>query len=270
MQKLNNLCGIDIGCTNIKMTAIVDNIPICKTLPSGDDFTREQLINAISDFYLSFDNKFSGLGIAFSGCTTDGQSVSKTTLKCLNNLCVEDFSHLQCAKVCLINDANATALAGLLEYPDSQVLISITNGTGIGCGVAINGILFTGSNGFAGEIYGNPIILQDKQVSKVGEICSSSKILKKVNNPSDGIGKEEIIKEASPYMGSIIVSLIHSYNPDVIYFSGGGFNYPNFLEQTLDFVYEHTYPHFLKNLTFAHSTFSTYSGCFGAMKYLLE
>lgn len=270
MQVLNNLCGIDVGCTNIKMTAIVDNVPIYKSIPSGDDFTREQLVNAISDFYLSFDNKFSGLGIAFSGCTTDGQSVCKTTLKCLNNLCVDDFSHLQCPKVRFLNDANASALAGLLEYPDSQVLVSITNGTGIGCGIAINGNLFTGSNGLAGEIYGNPIILPDGNFSKVGKFCSGSKILKKITNPDSEFRKEEIIKEASPYMGCVLVSLIHSYNPDVIYFSGGGFNYPGYLEQTLDFVYEHTYPQFLKNLTFAHSTFSTYSGCFGAMKYLLE
>lgn len=270
MQKLNNLCGIDVGCSNIKMTAIVDNVPVYKSIPSGDDFTREQLIGAISDFYLSFDNKFSGLGIAFSGCTTDGYSVSKTTLKCLNNLSVDDFSHLQCPKVCLINDANATALAGLLEYPDSQVLISITNGTGIGCGIAINGKLFIGSNGLAGEIYGNPIILSDNQVSKVGKICSGSKILKKLNNSFSELCKEEIIKEASPYMGSVIVSLIHSYNPDVIYFSGGGFNYHGYLEQTLQFVSEHTYSQFLENLKFAHSAFSTYSGCFGAMKYLLE
>lgn len=125
-------------------------------------------------------------------------------------------------------------------------------------------------NGLAGEIYGNPVIFPDNQVSKVGKICSGSKILKKITNPDSEFRKEEIIKDASPYMGSVIVSLIHSYNPDVIYFSGGGFNYPNFLEQTLDFVYEHTYPHFLENLKFAHSTFSIYAGCFGAMKYLLE
>lgn len=47
MQLLNNFCGIDVGCSNIKMTAIVDNVPVYKFIPSGDDFTREQLINAI-------------------------------------------------------------------------------------------------------------------------------------------------------------------------------------------------------------------------------
>lgn len=269
-MQLNNLCGIDVGCTNVKMTAIVDNIPVYKSIPSGDDFTRKQLINAISDFYLSFNNKFSGLGIAFSGCTTDGQSICRTTLNCLNNLSVNDFSHLQCPKIRFINDSNAATLAGLLEYPYSQVLIGITNGTGIGCGIAINGKLFTGSDGLAGEIYGNPIILQNRQISKVGKVCSGSKILKKINNPSNSICKEEIIKDASNYMGSVLTSLIHIFNPDVIYFSGGGFNYPGYLEQTLEFVHKHTYTQFFTNIKFAHSNFSNYAGCFGAMKSLLD
>mgnify|MGYP000398701658 FL=1 len=63
---MKNYCGIDIGCTNIKMVAMINNIPHHKIISSGDSFTREELIDCIYEFYSSFDANFSGLGIAFS------------------------------------------------------------------------------------------------------------------------------------------------------------------------------------------------------------
>ena len=143
IQQLNGLCGIDIGCTNIKMAAFTTSFVAQQSVPSGDDMTKEELIEIVSKFYTSFNYKFKGLGIAFSGCTIDNRSVCDTSLQCLRDLSVHDFSHLHCKKIALINDANASALAGLLEYPDSDVLLGITNGTGIGCGIVINGKLFT-------------------------------------------------------------------------------------------------------------------------------
>lgn len=185
-RQLKNLCGIDVGCTNIKMTAVIGDkssqisLPSGVSISSGDDFTKEELIREISKFYMSFGCDFEGLGIAFSGCTSDGLRVCDTSLRCLENLSVNDFAHLNCKNIKLINDANATALAGLLEYPDAKVLLGITNGTGIGCGIVINGQLFTGANGFAGQIYGNPTVDSNGEIVKNGKICSGSKVLKKI------------------------------------------------------------------------------------------
>ena len=107
-----------------------------------------------------------------SGTTRDGLAVSSTSLQCLENLTTKDFAHLGQNNIRFINDSNATALAGILEYPDAKVLIGITNGTGIGCGVVINGQLFTGANGLAGEIYGNPTVGPDGDIIKNGKIIN--------------------------------------------------------------------------------------------------
>ena len=48
-RQLKNLCGIDVGCTNIKMTAVIGDELLQKTIPSGDDFTKEELIQEISN-----------------------------------------------------------------------------------------------------------------------------------------------------------------------------------------------------------------------------
>ena len=156
-----------------------------------------------------------------------------------------------------------------MEYPESKVLLGVTNGTGIGLGIVINGQLFTGSNGFAGEIYGNPTIGFDGQLTKTGRICSGSKIMKRIYEGDEAQSKwSEAIKGAN-YMGMELVSLIHSFNPDVVYLSGGGFCLPGYFGTVHDFVLKHVYPQFAVGLNFEMSKFSTYSGCYGAMKYLL-
>lgn len=267
IRQLNNLVGIDVGCTNIKMTAIVDNHLMQESVRSGDDFTRNDLVYTISSFYDSFGHNFDGIGIAFSGCTTDELSVYRTTLPCLEGLSYKDFDHLNC-KVRLINDSNATALAGLLEYPDANVLLGVTNGTGIGLGIVINGHLFTGSHGLAGEIYGNPVLNHEGKLIKSGKICSGSKVLKKLNDPERVLSEEDIIEQAASHLGMELVSLVHIFNPDVIYLAGGGFAFPGYFKEMASFVFGYAYPHFLNNLEIKQSSFGSFSGCFGAMKYV--
>ena len=266
----NNLCSIDVGCNNIKMMAIVDGKTTCKTIPSGDNLTRKELVEIIHNFYLSFNDDFKGLGIAFSGFTSDYTKVDFSSLQCLDGLKAEDFSDLNCNVIRFINDSNASTLAGTIEFPNSKVLIGITNGTGIGCGVAINGKLFTGSNGFLGEIYGNPILDENGNIVKVGKICSGSKILKQLNQTNSKEEKEIIIHQSSVYFGMLLSQIIHLYNPDVIYFSGGGFDYPLFLDELIQITKKYCYPHFINNLVLKKSSYENYAGCVGAMKFLLS
>lgn len=268
IRQMNNLCGIDVGCTNIKMVAIVNNKSITHSIPSGDSCSKEYLVNQITKFYHSTGISFKGLGIAFSGCTTDGRTICRTTLNCLKDLCIRDFSHLMCPKINFINDSNASCLAGTIEYPDSKVLVSVTNGTGIGAGIAINGKLFTGANGLTGEIYGNPTFDKNGNITKIGRLCSGSKILKKMRS-TDNSQIDAIITEASQELGMVLVSLIHSFNPDVVYLSGGGFEFYDIFPKTTNFIYQRAYPQFLEDITIVKSSFCNYAGCYGAMKSLL-
>lgn len=267
LLKLDGICGIDVGCTNVKMAAIVDGEMKTRIIPSGDTMTKESLISEISSFYQCFETYLAGLGIAFSGSTTNGCEVSRTSLPCLEGLNTMDFAHLT-DSVSFINDANSAAVAGYLEYPDAKVLVGITNGTGIGAGIVIDGKLFNGASGFSGEIYGNRVLLQGNPV-KVGKLCSGSKILKKLQSVErDSKDYEEIIDSASEYMGSTLISIIHLLNPDVIYFSGGGFYFKDYLTKTTDFVKQYAYPYMLDQLSLVEASFDRYTGCLGAMQYV--
>ena len=261
----NDVIGIDVGHTNIKMMAIVNGKTILKTIPSGDKLTRQELINNIHDYYLSFKHDFKGIGIAFSGGTADSKKVDYTSLPCLKNLSVEDFSRLN-TNISLINDADAATIGGTVEFPNSKVLVGFTNGTGIGCGIAVNGNLFTGSSGFTGEIHENPIISENGNIIKIGQLCSGSMILKKLNLAKTDVEKFQIIQDASMYCGILLSQIIHMYNPDTIVFSGGGFQFPNFLSESINFAKKHCYSKFTQNLTFVSSKYYGYAGCMGAIK----
>ena len=63
-----------------------------------------------------------------------------------------------------------------------------------------------------------------------------------------------------------MADIIHLYNPDVIYLSGGAFSFNNFLDNSIEICKQNVYPHFLSNLIFAKTCFDGYSGCIGAMK----
>ena len=98
-MKLNNLCGIDVGCTNIKMMAIIDGVKNVKTILSGDDFTRASLIEAIYAFYRSFNNDFSGLGIAFSGGAFSFENFFENSIEiCKQNVYTQFLQNLIFAK----------------------------------------------------------------------------------------------------------------------------------------------------------------------------
>ncbi|MFA7588732.1 MAG: ROK family protein [Acholeplasmataceae bacterium] len=50
------------------------------------------------------------------------------------------------------NEANISALGELMMFPDYDNIITINIGIGVGMGIIINGKLYTGEDGFAGEI----------------------------------------------------------------------------------------------------------------------
>jgi len=52
--------------------------------------------------------------------------------------------------------------------------------------------------------------------------------------------------------------------------SGGGFEFPGYIENLKEIVSQYAYPNFLTDLQIVKSNFGSYSGCFGAMMYILN
>lgn len=68
---------------------------------------------------------------------------------------IEDYTGI---KTYVENEANISALGEMIVYADQQNLISINIGIGVGLGIIIDNKLYTGNNGYAGEI-GHTILI---------------------------------------------------------------------------------------------------------------
>ncbi len=150
--------------------------------------------------------------------------------------------------VALENDANLGAL-GESEYGaghEHSHVLYITVSTGIGTGLAVNGHIFGGSRGFAGEL-GHTTVTEKDRICGCGRrgcveaVASGTAIAKQALNagwsPPNGerptaravaeaaaAGDKaalEILTEAATYLGKAIVNFLYAYDPDVVLLGGG-------------------------------------------------
>lgn len=154
--------GIDIGGTFVKFTAINQNEKILKStkistnIKLGTGAFIEELTAQIKTWQKEFKGEKFALGIGVAGDTDN----TKGILHFAPNIPWRNFEIAKLLKektgfdcyVC--NDANMAAW-GIYEYEFKrkyQNLIVITLGTGIGSGFVVEGKLYQGTSGSAGEI----------------------------------------------------------------------------------------------------------------------
>ncbi|CAN5132436.1 ROK family protein [soil metagenome] len=161
---MNLMIGVDLGGTYTKFGLVKENGElIAENYIKTDSSVNyavffENLINQIKNLHKEAAplSKLKGIGIgAPSGNFLTGQIENASNLSWSECIPVAklmmEYSGLP---VAVTNDANAAAL-GELRYgvaKDVDNFISLTLGTGLGCGIVINGNLVTGQNGHAGEL----------------------------------------------------------------------------------------------------------------------
>lgn len=266
MAKNKTICGFDCGGTNLKCYCNINGKEFTKSIPTGENFTKQQLVYEVTNFLASLPTSMDTIGIAFSGNGTRTH-ICRTPRKYLTDLDVSDFSHLNC-NISFINDADAAAVCGLTEYPDAKVLVGITNGTGIGSGICINGQLFTGSNGLAGEISGN-ILTTVSGPARAWTLCSGSVLQKSLKRTLTVSKKKRLIQKSASNFGLLLTHVINALNPDYIYLSGGVFQFENYFETVVNTVNKHGVDYMIKDLKIVQSTKGSYTGCIGASHYAM-
>jgi glucokinase len=153
--------GIDIGGTHIK-SAIVSNegtltdYSICSTSDwiNAGDFT-EELIRFIHKYV---ERGIAGCGIAIPGMVDyEGNCVTMVnSVPSLNNVCLRDKiqNYFPDLGIIVENDSNAAAYGEYFNTgeKDNKGLFFVTMGTGIGCGLILDGEIFRGGAGGAMEL----------------------------------------------------------------------------------------------------------------------
>ncbi|MCP3968567.1 MAG: ROK family transcriptional regulator [Lentisphaerae bacterium] len=240
--------GIDLGDDYLIRGALCDfcgNIVTRKELEYENEFENilgvlEQLItDLVADVE---QEKVRGIGIAVSGIvdSESNEVVNSSTLDIEKKQLPKRLAQRCGFKVFLENRPNAAALAETQfgAGKDFNNLVYITSGRGVGAGVVINGKIFRGSFGTAGEIGEIRIpVLEDRKLSSycLEDLTRASSIkqqAEKVKNCKMRFAEiveayykgdkeiSEIMDRNATYMGYAAQIIADLLNPEAIILGG--------------------------------------------------
>ena len=259
--------GIDIGGTNITVALVTGKGEILRKIrfptrvEEGKTKTIKCILKALNAIMKGLrSDSIEGIGIGAAGDIDQDRGVVRFSPNLLwkdvpiVRLIREKFN----MKVVLDNDANAAAWATYILETGRKVknLLCITLGTGVGGGIILNGRIYHGASGSAGEIghmtlnpqgqrcgcgnygcletYIGSAYIVKKAIREIrkGEMSLIKKIaggnLKSVTPQTIQVaalkGDElarRIWKEAGEYLGIALSGVINLLNPEVMVFGGG-------------------------------------------------
>lgn len=162
--------GIDIGGTTVKIGLFSDekNLIDKWEIETVTDNSGERILPDISKSVIECLNKHNitkenvlGLGVGVPAATYNGVVESTTNIGWGYKNVQKELEELTNIKTIVENDANLAAL-GELNYGSGKGYrnaVMVTLGTGVGGGIIVNGNIYSGFNGYAGEI--GEIIIND-------------------------------------------------------------------------------------------------------------
>ena len=155
--------GIDVGGMSIKAGVVTNSGDIIAKhavptpLDNNENFCKamlESVLGALEEAKITAD-EIEAIGIGAPGVVDrdKGLLVNSPNIPYINAP-VRDYlqKNLKDVPVLVENDANSAALGEYYKAENAKNFVFITLGTGVGGGVVIDGKLFTGTNGAAGEL----------------------------------------------------------------------------------------------------------------------
>ncbi len=280
--------GIDIGGTRIKTVAvqspdvILDEHRIDSDAKHGPQAVREAVKRAVK-YYQERGIEFMGIGMGCAG------SVDPKTGVVLNSPNFADWKNVPLAQwaredfglpVTVANDANCAMFTewkiGNAQGCNNAILL--TFGTGIGGGLILNGKLYAGSTGSAGElghfsIHAGGIWCPCGNRGCFERYCSASAI----ELAAKGIGAKEVFarREEEPFRSILqrffddlniaVTSLSNIFDPDCILFGGGlAKGVMEHAEDIQAWVRKHAFPAVSQHVKILPTKFANQSGAIGA------
>ncbi len=280
--------GIDIGGTRIKTVAlqnpdvILEEHRIDSDAKHGPHAVREAVGRAIQ-YYKDRGIAFNGLGIGCAG------AVDPKSGMVLNSPNFADFKDVPLAQwarqdfglpVVVANDANCAMFTEwkIGNAMNSNNAILLTFGTGVGGGLILNGKLYAGSTGTAGEL-GHFSIHADGVWCPCGNrgcferYCSASAI----ELACKGLSAKDVFARSNeePYRSILqrffddlfigVTSLANIFDPDCILLGGGlSKGILARLEDIQAWIGKHAFPSVARHVKIMPTKFLNQSGAIGA------
>lgn len=210
----NKVIAVDLGGTNLRV-ALVEGKKVLKYIKNKTPKTKNELLQVIVDSISQLITKdVRAIGVGSPGPLANGVILNPPNIP-FKNFNLKKFLENKFKKrVVIDNDAKCVALAELKLGVRKKNFIILTLGTGIGGGIIINGEIYHGSHGYAGEVCGL-VIDNGKHFETLWK--------EKKGNIMDLIKNKEKnkLEKISKYLGQGIASLINVFDPEVVVLMGG-------------------------------------------------
>lgn len=289
LTKGQNTLGVDIGGTKLKAIALSSQNEILKELsiPSQADQGPKFVRGAVQEAVKLFQNSgigFAGIGIGCAGSVDHHAGVVRNSPNFANwsnvplrDWIQEDFK----VPVTVENDAKCAVYSEwkVGAGKGCQNLILLTLGTGIGGGLVLDGRLYRGATGTAGEL-GHLSIHTEGLPCPCGNqgcferYCSATA----VKNQAKGVSPKEVFSKASivPEYKKIIdefifnfqvalVGIANIFDPELILLGGAVTDgLAIYLDEISKHVKTHAFPAVGSKLSIKTTQFKNLSGSLGA------
>lgn len=232
--------GVDFGGTTITAGMVAEReIVAMKTVPTHRERSPEEILASIADVVrdIAGENHIRGVGVGVpcpSGPGVD-RLVMIENLPAMEGYLLRPLLEERLgAPVVLENDAKCMALgeftAGSLRGCRSCVCVTL--GTGLGCGIIVEGALYRGKGSFTGEIWNIPLetggVLEDSvSIGGLKHIARDftgrevePHVLHKLFLDGDGMASS-VFDRYGERVGRVMVMLISVLDPDRIALGGG-------------------------------------------------
>lgn len=299
------ILGVDIGGTSVKMGLIDEGGSIRAQTEADVSFDGYQtpIIDTVckeAKRFLSVqDVQVSGVGVSATG-----QIDSRTGVVIGTNGKIPHYEgtpvkeRLQKAldvPAWVLNDANAAALGECFtgRARGLKNVIMVTLGTGVGGGLVLDGRLYGGRRGIAGEL-GHFSLYQDGIPCSCGKrgcfenYASTTALLTRVRKayPQENewtgrlvferaaqgdAGLREILSAWIDDIAAGITGLVHIFNPEMVIVGGGVSSQEELLMKPLrERILRHVMPRFAEGLQVEAALLGNNAGMIGAVKFFME
>ncbi|WP_372870295.1 ROK family protein [Shewanella sp.] len=214
MQRLT----LDVGGTNGLFELRHEGHTEQYKFPTGDGFSIRDLNEQIQAFEQDFGLDDYRLAIAVPGLVRDNRLVTCKSLPGLTGL---NPSQIQCSGqlAFIVNDMDAGIQAIAEPRHDCEVLVMC--GAGLGMAIAMNGRVFSGASGFAGELGHCRIMTEGGELS-LEQLASAELLRGRKQIPTEELG------QGGTYLGMGLAWVVNLFNPNRIWLAGSMMNSADF------------------------------------------
>lgn len=298
------ILGVDIGGTSVKLGLVDRDGRVHARTEASVCFDGYEtpilttVIRAAKAFLRTENATVEGVGISATGQIDDVNGVVIGTNGKIAHYegaqLKADTEQALHVPVWALNDANAAALGELFVggARGYRQVVMLTLGTGVGGGLILNGRLYSGARGIAGELghftlYQNGVPCPCGKRGCLEEYASTTALIawaKRLTGRSgldgrmifEGVAQgDELLHQAlDEWLDDVaagITGLVHIFNPELVLIGGGVSTQEKLLLEPLRArVLSGVMPRFAERLHISRATLGNEAGMIGAAKYFMD